>query len=38
MSESALSIRNLEKAYTRGTPVLRDVSLEIGATGIGGQC
>ena len=34
MSASALSIRNLEKAYTRGKPVLRDVSLEIGATGI----
>ncbi len=34
MSDSALSIRHLGKAYTRGKPVLRDISLEIGATGI----
>jgi len=34
MSGSALSIRNLDKAYTRGKPVLRDISLEVGTTGI----
>ena len=31
---SALSIRHLDKEYTRGKPVLRDVTLEIGGTGI----
>ena len=34
MSEAALSIRNLDKEYTRGRPVLRDVTLDIGTTGI----
>ena len=31
---SALSIRNLDKEYTRGKPVLRGISLEVGSTGI----
>ena len=31
---TALSIRNLEKAYSRGKPVLRGITLEIGTTGI----
>jgi phosphonate transport system ATP-binding protein len=31
---AALSIRHLDKSYSRGKPVLRDVSLEIGASGI----
>jgi phosphonate transport system ATP-binding protein len=31
---AALSIRNLEKEYARGKPVLRNISLEIGTTGI----
>jgi phosphonate transport system ATP-binding protein len=34
MTASALSIRNLDKEYARGKPVLRGISLEIGATGI----
>jgi phosphonate transport system ATP-binding protein len=33
-AQSALSIRHLDKEYTRGKPVLRDVTLEIGGTGI----
>ena len=31
---SALSIRNLDKEYTRGKPVLRGISLDVGSTGI----
>ena len=31
---SALSIRNLDKEYTRGKPVLRGISLEVGSSGI----
>ena len=31
---AALSIRKLDKEYVRGKPVLRDVSLDIGITGI----
>ncbi len=31
---SALSIRNLDKEYARGKPVLRGISLEVGSTGI----
>jgi phosphonate transport system ATP-binding protein len=31
---AALSIRNLDKEYTRGRPVLRGITLEIGVTGI----
>ena len=31
---AALSIRNLDKEYARGKPVLRGITLEIGATGI----
>jgi phosphonate transport system ATP-binding protein len=34
MTAAALSIRNLDKEYARGKPVLRGISLEIGATGI----
>ena len=33
-SAAALSIRNLDKEYARGKPVLRGISLEIGASGI----
>ncbi len=31
---TALSIRNLEKSYSRGKPVLRGITLDIGTTGI----
>ena len=31
---AALAIRNLDKEYARGKPVLRGITLEIGATGI----
>ena len=31
---SALSIRNLDKEYARGKPVLRGITLEVGSTGI----
>ena len=31
---SALSIRNLDKEYARGKPVLRGISLEVGSSGI----
>ena len=31
---AALSIHHLEKEYARGKPVLRDITLDIGATGI----
>ncbi len=34
MTAPALSIRNLDKAYTRGKPVLRGITLDIAATGI----
>jgi phosphonate transport system ATP-binding protein len=34
MTGPALSIRNLDKTYTRGKPVLRGISLEVGSTGI----
>ncbi len=34
MMAAALSIRGLDKAYTRGKPVLRGISLDIAATGI----
>ncbi len=33
-SETALAIRNLDKEYARGKPVLRGITLGIGATGI----
>src|SRR5687767_3619272 len=33
-AEAALRIRGLNKEYRRGVPVLRDIDLDIGATGI----
>ena len=34
MTGPALSIRNLDKAYTRGKPVLRGITLDVGSSGI----
>ena len=34
MTGPALSIRNLDKTYTRGKPVLRGITLEVGSSGI----
>jgi len=34
MTGPALSIRNLDKEYARGKPVLRSITLEVGSTGI----
>jgi phosphonate transport system ATP-binding protein len=34
MTGPALSIRNLDKEYARGKPVLRSITLEVGSTGL----
>jgi phosphonate transport system ATP-binding protein len=34
MTGPALSIRNLDKTYTRGKPVLRGITLDVGSSGI----